>query len=158
MSKLEELYEEELDVIVKWGMLFVLKIECDDMIPAQAVSVIHRSRSWASKLWRGYIQEGSSDLNNEPKSSGRPSKLPEEITFQIRKEILESKRGCSTQQVNDMIVRNGDGVRYNSTHIRVLFHRWGLKQKIPRKSTLTQHQRKRKSMFNYPNLFKIVDI
>lgn len=68
MSKLEELYGEELDVIVKWGMLFVLKIECDDMIPAQAVSVIHRSRSWASKLWRGYIQEGSSGLNDKLRS------------------------------------------------------------------------------------------
>jgi hypothetical protein len=56
-SKLGELYEVELDAIVKRGMLFVSKIEYDDMIPTRAASVIHRSRSWASKLWRGYIQE-----------------------------------------------------------------------------------------------------
>jgi hypothetical protein len=36
-SKLEELYEEELDAIVKEGMLFVLKIECDDMIPSPSI-------------------------------------------------------------------------------------------------------------------------
>jgi transposase len=102
------------------------------MIPAQAASVIHRSRSWASKLWRGYIQEGLSGLNDNPKS-GRSSRLPEEISFQIRKELLESKRGWNTKQVNDMIVRNGDGVRYRSTHIYRLLHRCGLKQKIPRK-------------------------
>ena len=67
-SKLEELYEEELDAIVKKRLLFVLKIECDDMIPTQAGSVIHRSRSWASKLWRGYIQDGLSGLNDKPRS------------------------------------------------------------------------------------------
>ena len=68
MSKLEDLYKGELDAIVKGGMLFVLKIECDDIIPAQAASEIHRSRSGASKLWRGYIQEGLSGLNDKPRS------------------------------------------------------------------------------------------
>jgi hypothetical protein len=56
-SKLEELYKGELDAIVKERPLFVLKIECHDTITAQAANVIHRSRSWASKLWRGYLQE-----------------------------------------------------------------------------------------------------
>ena len=32
-------------------------------------------------------------MTSQEVSGGRPSKLPEEITFQIRKEILESKRG-----------------------------------------------------------------
>jgi transposase len=59
----------------------------------------------------------SSGLNDKLRSGGRPSKLPEEIAFQTRKELLKSKRCWSTKQVNDMIVRNGVGVRYHYTHI-----------------------------------------
>jgi len=44
------------------------------------------------------------------------------------------------------MVRRGGGVRYHYTHICRLLHRWGLKQKVPRKYTLTVHQRKRKML------------
>ncbi len=75
------------------------------------------------------------------------SKLPEEIAFQLRKELLESKQGWSTKQVNDMMVRRGGGVRYHYTHICRLLHRWGLKQKVPRKIHINTASEKEKDAF-----------
>jgi hypothetical protein len=71
------------------------EIKYDNTIPSQVGREIHRSRSWASKpkWWRRYIQECTNGLNDKPRSGGRPSsKLPEEIAFQLRKELRESKQ------------------------------------------------------------------
>jgi transposase len=144
-SKLEERYKKESDPMVKERLLLILKIKYDNMIPSQVGREIHRSRSWASKWWRRYIREGENGLNDKPRG-GRPSKLPEEIAFQLRKELLESKQGWSTKQVNDMMVRRG-GVRYHYTHICRLLHRWGLKQKVPRKIHINTASEKEKYAF-----------
>jgi len=146
-SKLEEWYNKESDPMVKERSLLILKIKYDNMIPSQAGRELRRSRSWASKWWRRYIQEGANGLNDKPRSGRPSSKLPEEISFQIRKELLESKQGWSTKQVNDMIVRKGGGVRYHYTHICRLLHRWGLKQKIPRKIHINTASEKEKDAF-----------
>ncbi|HET7391755.1 MAG TPA: helix-turn-helix domain-containing protein, partial [Nitrososphaeraceae archaeon] len=116
-----------------------------NMIPSRVGRELHRSRSWASKWWRRYIQEGLNGLKDKSRS-GRPPKLPEEIAFQIQKELLESKQGWSTKQVNDIIVRKG-GVRYYYTHICRLLHRWGLKQKVPRKIHINTALEKEKNAF-----------
>ena len=90
--------------MVKERLLLILKIKYDNMIPSQVGREIHRRRSWASKWWRRYIREGENGLNDKPRSGGRrSSKLPEEIAFQLRKELLESKQGWSTKQVNGIM-------------------------------------------------------
>lgn len=143
---MEEQYKNESDPMIKERLLLILKIKYDNIIPSQAGRELRRSRSWASKWWRRYyIQEGLNGLKDKSRS-GRPPKLPEEIAFLIQKELLESKQGWSTKQVNDIIVRKG-GVRYHYTHICRLLHRWGLKQKVPRKIHINTASEKEKNAF-----------
>jgi transposase len=84
---LEDQYKKESDPMVKERLLLVLRIEYDNMTPTRAGREIDRSRSWASKWWRRYIQEGSNGLND--KSRIRPPKLPEEIAFLIQKIVMD---------------------------------------------------------------------
>ena len=51
----------------------------------------------------------------------------------------------TTKQVSDIICREG-GVRYHYTHVYRILHKWGFKQKVPRKDTSIQHQVKRKKI------------
>jgi transposase len=45
-----------------------------------------------------YIQEGTNDLNDKPRSGRPSSKLPEEIVaFQLRKELLLESKQASKQ-------------------------------------------------------------
>jgi hypothetical protein len=64
-TKLEERYKKkESDPMVKERFLLILKIKYDNVIPSQLGRELRRSRSWASKWWRRYIQEGSNGLND----------------------------------------------------------------------------------------------
>jgi transposase len=146
-SNLEERYKKESDPMVKERLLLILKIKYDNMIPSQVGRELRRGRSWASKWWRRYIQEGANGLNDKPRSGRPSSKLPEEIAFQLRKELLESKQGWSTKQVNDMMVRRGGGVGYHYAQFCRLLHRRGLKQKVPRKIHINTASEKEKDAF-----------
>jgi putative transposase len=78
-------------------------------------------------------KEGVDGLKDRHKS-GRPSKLPLEIAVKIKKKLKESKQGwTTTKQVNEMIVKDGSEVRYHHIYIYTLLHKWGFKQKVPRK-------------------------
>ena len=37
------------------------------------------------------------------------------------------------KQVEDLIMKKSGGIRYHYTHIYRLMHKWGFKQKVPRK-------------------------
>jgi transposase len=76
------------------------------MIPARVAKGLHRSRSWTSDWLARYSKEGIDGLANRPKS-GRPSKLPEEVAVKVRKKLKQRKQGWTTQQVHEMIVKEG---------------------------------------------------
>ena len=130
-GKLEDLYKTEPDPDVKERLLLVLKVKGDEMIPARIAKELHRSRTWASDWLTRYKKEGVQGLKDRPKS-GRPPKLTPEIAVKIKKKLKESKQGWTTKQVNEMIVKEG-GVHYHRIYIYTLLHKWGFKQKIPRK-------------------------
>ena len=72
------------------------------------------------------------DLENRPKS-GRPSKAYlEKLLVKVRQKLKEGKQGWTTQQVNEMIVKEGN-VHYHQIYIYTLLHKWGFKQNVPRK-------------------------
>jgi putative transposase len=131
IGELETLYRKESRAILKERLLLVLKVKGDGMIPARVAKELHRSRSWTSDWLARYRKEGIDGLENRPKS-GRLSKPPEEVAFKVRKKVKERKQGWTTQQVSEMIVKEGK-VHYHQIYIYSLLHRWGFKQKVPRK-------------------------
>ena len=91
-----------------------------------------------------YHNEGIDGLENRPKS-GRPSKLSEEVAVKVRKKLKERKQGWTTQQVNEIIVKEGN-VHYHQIYIYTLLHKWGFKQKSTKKRyMLILHHMERKS-------------
>ena len=85
------------------------------MIPARVAKELHRSRTWTSDWLARYRKEGINGLENRPRS-GRPSKLPKEVALKVRKKLKEGKQGWTTQQVNEMIVKEGN-VHYHQIYI-----------------------------------------
>lgn len=130
-GELETLYRKESHASLKERLLLVLKVEGDKMIPARVAKELHRSRTWTSAWLARYHNEGIDGLENRSKS-GRPSKLSEEVAVRIRKKLKQRKQGWTTQQVHEMIVKEGN-VHYHQIYIYSLLHRWGFKQKVPRK-------------------------
>jgi len=132
MSELERLYKAESDPEVKERLLLVLKVEEDGTVPSRvAEELLHRSRTWASEWMARYRQEGTDGLKTRPKS-GRPPDIPPEIAVRIQNKLKESKQGWTTRQAYELIVKES-GVRYHHKHIYKVLHRWGFKQKVPRK-------------------------
>ena len=84
-------------------------------------------------------------MRDKPKS-GRPTELPKEIVLKIRKKLSESKHGWNIRQVNDIIVKEGR-VQYHYTHVCRLSHKWGFKQKMPRKVHVNTASKKGKDAF-----------
>ncbi|MFB5601236.1 MAG: helix-turn-helix domain-containing protein [Nitrososphaeraceae archaeon] len=130
-TRFERLYKSEHDTNVKERMLFVLNVIYDKQIPAQVARDLHRSRTWASDWLKRYREEGIEGLKDRSKSS-RPPDIQEEIVYQIQNELTSNKQGWTTKQVEDLIVRK-TGIKYHYTHIYRLMHKWGFKQKVPRK-------------------------
>ena len=128
---METLYRKESHARLRERLLLVLKVDGDGMIPAQVAKELHRSRTWTSDWLARYHKEGIDGLENRPKS-GRPSKLSDQVAVKVRKKLKERKQGWTTQQVHEMIVKEGN-VHYHQIYIYSLLHRWGFKQKVPRK-------------------------
>ena len=144
-SRLAELYKRESNTKVKERLLLILRVEGDEQLPARVVKAIHRSKPWASYWLDRYNKEGTEGLKDKPKC-GRTSHLPSEIALKIRKKLTESKQGWSTKQVNDMIVQES-GIRYHYTHVYRLLHKWGFKQKVPRKVHVNTASEQEKGQF-----------
>jgi putative transposase len=130
-KELAQLYKREHNLKVRERLLLTLKVKVDGKVPAHVAQELHRSKPWASYWLDRYNKEGTEGLKDKPKS-GRTSHLPSEIALKIRKKLTEGKQGWSTKQVNDMIVEES-GIQYHYTHVYRLLHKWGFKQKVPRK-------------------------
>ena len=131
-AELERLYKTEPDPEVKERLLLVLKVVGDGMVPSQVAKQLHRSRTWASDWMARYHEEGVEGLRTRPKS-GRPSKLPMEVVIKLQKKLKDSKQGWTTKQAYELIAKESGGVEYHEKYIYELLHRWGFKEKVPRK-------------------------
>ena len=133
-GKLVQLYRKESNAKIKERLLLITRVKDDRELPAHVVKEIHRSKPWASYWLERYNKEGVKGLRDKPRS-GRISQIPLSVSTRIRKTLRESSRqqqGWTTKQVNDLIV-NESGIHYHYTHVYRLLHRWGFKQKVPRK-------------------------
>ena len=131
-TSFEKIYRNEHDAKTKQRMLLVLNVVYNNIIPAHATKDLHRSRAWASDWLKRYDKEGIDGLKDRTKS-GRPTEIPEDIEYQIKKELSISKQGWTTKQVEELIIKKS-GIKYHYTHIYRILRKWGFKQKkLPRK-------------------------
>lgn len=145
MTKLETLYKQETDPKVKERLLLVLKVRGDGLLPAHAALQMHRSKPWASDWLARFDEDGVDGLRERPRS-GRPPKIPEQAMERIRAEIASSKQGWTTEQVKEVFEKRGH-VRYHFTHIYRLMHKWGFKEKVPRREHVNTASRRKKTNF-----------
>ena len=143
--ELAQLYKRESNLKVKERLLLTLRVKVDGEVPAHVAQELHRSKPWASYWLDRYNKEGTGGLKDKPKC-GRTPQLPSEIAIKISKKLTESKQGWSTKQVNDMITQES-GIQYHYTHIYRLLHKWGLKQKVPRKVHVNSASKQEKGRF-----------
>ncbi len=85
-TSFEKIYRNEHDAKTKERMLLVLNVVYNNIIPAHATKDLHRSRAWASDWLKRYDKEGIDGLKDRTKS-GRPTEIPEDIEYQIKKEL-----------------------------------------------------------------------
>ncbi len=144
-SKLVNLYKKENDPKVKERLLLIIRVREDGQVPFRVVKEIHRSNPWASDWLKRYDEEGMDGLKDRTKS-GRPSDMPEEIVYQIKKELYNSKQGWTTKQAEELIVKKS-GIKYHYTHIYRVLRKWGFKQKVPRKIHVNIASQEEKEIF-----------
>ena len=107
-----------------------------------------QKQDMASDWLKRYREEGLEGLKDRPKS-GRPTDISEEIAYEIKKRISiqQTTRIDYKTQIQDLIVRNSGGIRYHYTHIYRLMHKWGFKQKVPRKVHVNTASKEEKERF-----------
>jgi putative transposase len=128
----EKIYRYEQDAKTKERMLLILMVVYQGKISADVARDLHRSKAWASDWLKRYDREGMEGLKDRTKS-GRPSKLSEETSYQIKQELKQSNHGWTTKQVEELIIKKS-GIKYHSIHIYRILRKWGFKQKkVPRK-------------------------
>jgi transposase len=144
-TRFEKLYRSENDANVKERMLLVLNVVYEKQISAQVARDLHRSKTWASDWLKRYREEGIEGLKKRTKS-GRPPDISEETVYEIKNELASSKQGWTTKQVEDLIILKSR-IRYHYTHIYRLMHKWGFKQKVPRKVHVNTASKEEKEGF-----------
>jgi putative transposase len=145
-NELIRLYKKETNIKVKERLLLVIKVKYDNIIPAYAADELHRSRPWALYWLDRFSAEGLDGLRDRTKS-GRHPDIPEEKVHEIKNELSSNKQGWTTKQIEDLIIRKSGGIRYHFTHIYRLMHKWGFKQKVPRKTHVNTASKEEKERF-----------
>jgi len=142
----EKIYRCEQDIKTKERMLLVLNVVYQRKISAAEVARdLHRSKSWASDWLKRYDEEGIDGLKDRTKS-GRPSKLSEETSYQIKKELKENSQGWTTKQVEELIIKKS-GIKYHYTHIYPVFFENGVSnRRYQERYMLILHLWKRKML------------
>lgn len=95
-----------------------------------------------------YGEEGLEEGLKDRTKSGRHPDISSEVVYEIKNELASNKQGWTTKQVEDLIVKKSSGgIRYHYTHIYRLMHKWGFKQKIPRKVHVNTASKEEKECF-----------
>jgi transposase len=133
-ESLVDLYRRELNAKVKERLLLVIRVIVDGELPAHdVVKEIHRSKPWGSYWLERYDKEGIIEGLRDKPRSGRIPQISLSVSTRIRKTLRESRHGWTTRQANDLIANESGIIHYHYTHVYRLLHRWGFKQKVPRK-------------------------
>ena len=82
------------------------------------------------------IKKGIEGLKDRTKS-GRPSRISEEVVYQIKKELKESNnQGWTTKQVEELIIRKVKKISLYSHIYRRILRKWGFNKKYQERCML----------------------
>ena len=128
---LDKAYKYEYDADVKERILLIIRVLIDKQHIESVAKELHKSRAWAYKWYKRYIDKGLEGLKDKPRS-GRPSLVKHDLMITIRQELETSNTGWDFRQVMD-IIQKRTGVKYHKVHIYRLLHKWGFLQRHLRK-------------------------
>jgi putative transposase len=128
---LDKAYTDERDADVKERILLIRRVLIDKQHIESVAQELHKSRAWAYKWYKRYIDEGLDGLKDKPRS-GRPPLVKHDLMIKIRKELEDSNTGWDFRQVM-YIIQKKTGVKYHEVHIYRLLHKWGFAPKVPQK-------------------------
>jgi transposase len=144
-AKLDKIYEQESNAVVKERIQLVRRILQDKQHIEDIAKELHRCRAWAYKWYKRYNEIGLEGLQDQPRT-GRPPDVPKETMLKIKNELADSNTGWDFRQVMDIIYKK-TGVRYHEVHIYRLLHKWGFKSKVPKKKFVNTASAKDKIRF-----------
>ena len=128
---LDKAYNYECDTDVKERILLVRRVLADKQHIGSVAQELHKSRAWAYKWYKRYIDKGLDGLKDKPRS-GRPPLVERYMMIKIRKELEDSNTGWDFRQVMD-IIQKRTSIKYHEVHIYRLLHKWGFSAKVPKK-------------------------
>lgn len=131
--------------MIKERMLLVLNVVYHGKVAAHVAMEIHRSKGWTTYWLKRYDEEGIEGLKDREKG-GRPTELSVDVEYKIKTILKESNQGWTTKQIEELIIQES-GVNYNHNYIYAILHRWGFKQKVPRKVHVNTASKKEKKEF-----------
>lgn len=145
--QLENVYRHESDAAdVRERILLVRRVITDKEEAASVAELeLHRSRGWAYKWMKRFVNEGSEGLKDRHRS-GRPPDVSEEKLLEVRKELSENPSGWKVKQIMN-IIHEKTGVRYHEVHVYRLLHKWGFSPKVPRKKFINTASKEEKEQF-----------
>lgn len=128
---LDKAYNYERDADVKERILLVRRVLTDKQHIESVAQELHKSRAWAYKWFKRYIDRGLEGLKDKPRS-GRPPLVKHDLMIKIRKELEDSNTGWDFRQVM-YIIQKRTSIKYHEVHIYRLLHKWGFSAKVPKK-------------------------
>jgi transposase len=128
---LDKAYNYERDVDVKERILLVRRVLTDKQHIELVAQELHKSRAWAYKWFKRYIDRGLEGLKDKPRS-GIPPLVRHDLMIKIRKELEDSNTGWDFRQVM-YIIQKRTSIKYHEVHIYRLLHKWGFSAKVPKK-------------------------
>jgi transposase len=142
---LDKAYTDECDTDVKERILLIRRVLADKQHIESVAQELHKSRAWAYKWYKRYIDKGLDGLKDKPRS-GRPPLVKHDLIIKIRKELEDSNTGWDFRQVM-YIIQKKTGVKYHEVHIYRLLHKWGFTSKVPQKRFVRTASQKEKKKF-----------
>jgi putative transposase len=144
-AKLDKIYKQESNAVVKERIQLVRRILQDKQHIEEVAKELHRCRAWAYKWYKRCNEIGLEGLQDQPRT-GRPPDVPKETMLKIKNELADSNTGWDFRQVMDIIYKK-TGVRYHEVHIYRLLHKWGFKSKVPKKKFVNTASAEEKKIF-----------
>ena len=95
-------------------------------------------------------EEGIDGLKDRTKSGRPPRHTRRDRVYEIKNELASNRQGWTTkQQIEDLIVRKRVVGNQTSlySHIYRLMHKWGFKQKVPRRVHVNTASKEEKERF-----------
>ncbi|MDN5868105.1 MAG: helix-turn-helix domain-containing protein [Candidatus Nitrosocosmicus sp.] len=150
MTSFERVCRTEKDAKTKERMLLVLNVVYCGKIVSQVARTLHKSKGWASQWLKRYREKGLDGLKDRPED-GRHYQISKQVEYRIRKTLKESNTSWTTKQVEELIIHESGGIKYNHNYIYCIVRKWGFKQKVPMKAHVNTASKEKEDFKKRPS-------